>query len=71
MTTDPTPASSRTPSHVAYSVRDVPGGKGFWNRIGVAWTNRDGGLTVQLDCLPLDGRVVCQPADRPAGQPGD
>jgi hypothetical protein len=55
--------ASRSPSHVAYHVR--PGtGKGFWNRVGVAWTNRDGGFTVQLDTLPLDGRIVCQPADK-------
>ena len=68
MTTEPQLPSTRTPSHVAYSVRDAgPGKKGFWNRVGVAWTNRDGSLTVQLDLIPLDGRIVCQPAaDKPA-----
>ena len=67
MTTDPQhqqPPASRSPSHVAYHVRDGGSGKGFWNRVGVAWTNRDGGFTVQLDALPLDGRIVCQPADK-------
>lgn len=64
MTTEPTLSTTRSPSHVAYHVRDTGSGKGFWNRVGVAWTNRDGGFTVQLDALPLDGRVVCQPADR-------
>jgi hypothetical protein len=59
-------ALSRSPSHVAYHVRDAGAGKkGFWNRVGVAWTNRDGGFTVQLDAVPLDGRIVCQPADKP------
>ena len=61
---DPTPTPSKAPSHVAYQVRDTGQGKSFWNRVGVAWTNRDGGFTVQLDALPLDGRVVCQPADK-------
>ena len=59
-------AAGKSPSHIAYHVRDSQSGKGFWNRVGVAWTNKDGGFTVQLDCLPLDGRIVCQPADKPA-----
>ncbi len=29
------------------------GGKAFWPRIGVAFTNRDGSLTLLLDSLPL------------------
>jgi hypothetical protein len=65
MTTEPQqPTPSRSPSHVAYHVREAGPGKSFWNRVGVAWTNKDGGFTVQLDTLPLDGRVVCQPADK-------
>jgi hypothetical protein len=52
-------ASSRTPSHIAYQVRDREGGKGFFTRIGAAWQHKDGkGFTVQLDCVPLDGRIV-------------
>ncbi len=62
-TTDGKPAG-KSPTHVAYQVRESSNGKGFWNRIGVAWTNKDGGITIQLDCLPLDGRIVCQPADK-------
>lgn len=72
MTTESQPAASRSPSHVAYHVRDAgPGKKGYWNRVGVAWTNKDGGFTVQLDCVPLDGRIVCQPADKPAEKPAE
>ena len=29
-----------------------------WDRIGIAWSNRDGGFTVQLHSIPLDGRIV-------------
>ena len=68
-TTAPSPAGSRKPSLIAYHVRETGQGKGFWNRCGVAWANRDGGFTVQLDLVPLDGRIVCQPADKPASQP--
>lgn len=68
MTTETTTAtsSSKKPSHIAYHVRDTGNGKSFWNRVGVAWSNKNGGLTVQLESVPLDGRVVCQPADKPA-----
>lgn len=29
------------------------GGKAFWPRIGVAFTNRDGSLSILLDSLPI------------------
>ncbi|MCD0462089.1 hypothetical protein [Roseiconus lacunae] len=48
------------PSLYAYQVRETGNGKSFWNRIGAAWENKDGGFTIQLDCVPLDGRIVCQ-----------
>lgn len=69
MTESTTPASNgngKKPSHNAYHVRETSGGKSFWNRLGVAWTNKNGGFTLQLECVPLDGRIVCQPADKPA-----
>lgn len=51
-------AGSKTPSHIAYHVRDREGGKGFFTRIGAAWQHKDGkGFNVQLDCVPLDGRI--------------
>jgi hypothetical protein len=56
-------ASSKTPSHIAYQVRDREGGKGFFTRIGAAWQHKDSnGFNVQLDCVPLDGRVVLRVA---------
>ena len=59
---------SRSPSHIAYHVRDAGPGKSYWNRVGVVWTNRDGSFTVQLESVPLDGRIVCQTADKPQPQ---
>ena len=35
-TTNTQTTSAKTPSHVAYQVRDREGGKGFWTRIGAA-----------------------------------
>jgi hypothetical protein len=55
-----TQASPKTPSHIAYHVRDREGSKGFWTRIGSAWAHADGkGFNIQLDCVvPLDGRIT-------------
>jgi hypothetical protein len=59
MSTNPETTSSKLPSHVAYQVRDREGKKAIWTRIGSAWQHADGaGLNLQLDCLPLDGRIT-------------
>ncbi len=34
-------------------------GKGFWTRIGAAWSHEDGeGFNLQIDVMPLDGKIV-------------
>ena len=49
--------AGNAPTHVAYQVREGKD-KGFWTRIGVAWAHKDGkGFNVQLECVPLDGRI--------------
>jgi hypothetical protein len=56
-------AGSKTPSHIAYQVRDREGGKGFFTRIGAAWQHKDSkGFNVQLECVPLDGRITLRVA---------
>jgi hypothetical protein len=55
--------ASKSPSHVAYQIRDREGGKGFWTRIGAAWAHADGqGFNVQLESVPLDGRITLRVA---------
>ena len=63
MTDTPT-TTSKTPSHVAYHVRDRgEAQKGFWTRIGSAWAHGDGqGFNLQLDTVPLDGRITLRVA---------
>ncbi len=34
--------------------------RSFWTKIGAAFTNRDGSIGIQLDALPMDGRIVLQ-----------
>ena len=58
-TTTEQPAASKSPTHVAYHVREVKGGKGFWTRIGSVWAHSDGkGFNLSVDTFPLDGRIV-------------
>jgi hypothetical protein len=43
-----------------YTVKDRgEGQKAIWTRIGAGWPHGSGnGLSIQLDALPLDGRIV-------------
>lgn len=56
-------AGGKAPSHIAYQVRDREGRKAFWTRIGSAWAHQDGsGFNIQLDAVPLDGRITLRVA---------
>lgn len=47
------------PVLIAYSPQKRAGGKTYWQRIGAAYPHESGaGLTVLLDALPFDGRIV-------------
>ena len=66
-------STSKTPSHVAYHVRDTKTGDAIWTRIGSAWQHAvaGGGLRIGLtwqhadakgfniliETMPLDGRI--------------
>ena len=70
MSNDTNTTSSKTPSHYVYQVRDREGQKGIWTRVGAAWAQKDGkGFNVQLDAVPLDGRLTLRvPSDEPKAQ---
>jgi hypothetical protein len=43
-----------------FNVKEAPkdsGKKNFWNKLGVAWENKDGSISVFLDALPMDGKL--------------
>ena len=54
---------SKKPSFIAFQITET--GKknhngepiAFWNRVGNAWENKDGSINVQLNSLPLDGKL--------------
>jgi hypothetical protein len=51
-------AVSKMPSHYVYQVVPQKGQAPYRRRIGSAWVHGDGkGFNVQLESLPLDGRV--------------
>jgi hypothetical protein len=51
-------STSKTPTHVAYHVRDRKGAEAIWTRIGSAWAHADGkGFNIQVETVPLDGRI--------------
>lgn len=51
---------SKGPSHIAYQVREGgEGQKSYFNRIGSVWPHKDGeGFNIQLDSVPVDGRIT-------------
>ena len=52
-------AMTKTPTHVAYQVKNRDGQKAFWTRIGSAWAHSDGaGFNIQLDAVPIDGKIT-------------
>jgi hypothetical protein len=53
-----TKSARKTPSHVAYNVRERDGKESFWTNIGAAWPHADGkGFNIELNSIPLDGRI--------------
>jgi len=55
--------SSNQPTHRAYAVRKN-GEKSHWTQIGACWPHKDGrGWSIQLEGLPLDGKLVIRPVD--------
>jgi len=62
-TTETKPAG-KAPTHIAYHVRGRgEDKKGFWTRIGAAWTHADDkGFNIQLEVAPLDGNITLRVA---------
>lgn len=43
---------------VAYAVVErEKDGKSFWTKVGAAFPNRDGSLSVSLDAVPINGKI--------------
>ena len=67
----PTTESKAATSKIAYSISER-NGRSFWTRIGRAFTNRDGSITVRLEALPMNGQLQLrdpEPRDELVGPP--
>lgn len=53
---------STTPFKVVYTVQKRAK-RNLWLRVGTAFVNRDGSLTVRLDALPLSGTLIIRDPD--------
>jgi hypothetical protein len=62
--TDSTPVSATPRTWKAvFTVLEREGARPLWLRIGTAFTNRDGSLTVRLDALPINGTLQLRDPD--------
>jgi hypothetical protein len=51
-------SSGRKPAFDAFTVLERgEGKKNYWLKVGAAWENQDGSYSVNLDALPLGGRI--------------
>jgi len=50
----------KKPDYIVSSVVDVEDGKSRWREIGVAFKNEKDSITVLLDAVPLNGKLVLQ-----------
>ena len=48
----------KLPSHIAYSVNEGKDEKNHWQKIGAAWPTKDGGLSLKLNAIPIDGQIA-------------
>jgi hypothetical protein len=58
--------TTKTPSHIAYHIRNGKAEESFWTRIGSAWAHKDGnGFNIQLETIPSrDGRITLRVASK-------
>ncbi len=45
-----------TESRTVFAITEK-GDKSYWTRIGAAFTNKDGSINLELDALPVSGRL--------------
>lgn len=62
----------RAPDYLAWHVTEK-GDKSYWNKVGAAWSHKDEkGFTVQLESLPVGGRIVLRlPLEDASETPND
>ena len=50
--------ANQKPDYVAYTILETNNdAKDYWQRVGSAWTNKDGSINITLNALPLNGKL--------------
>lgn len=67
-------SNSRQPVGEVFTVREkTEHSDAWWTKIGTAWKNKDGSMSITLDALPINGKLVIRkplpPKER--REPGD
>lgn len=55
--------AERNYSMVYTIVKQEKSGKDFWQRVGLAFTNRDGSIYIKLNALPVNGSLYIKKTD--------
>ena len=54
--------TNKKPAFEAFTVREGSKGKSYFTRVGAAWPTKNGnGVTLYLDALPVDGKLILMP----------
>lgn len=59
---DENTSSPKPRTKAVYMISEREGARSLWTRIGSAWENRDGSITLRLDALPLSGTLQVRDA---------
>lgn len=59
MKAEPTPRSGNASWRPVYAIVERDG-RTFWPRVGTAFDNADGSVTVKLDAIPVGGKLQIQ-----------
>lgn len=50
--------ANQKPDYAVYTIVENNGsGEDYWQRVGSAWTNKDGSINLSLNALPLNGKL--------------
>ncbi len=50
--------ANQKPDYIAYTIVETDGdADNYWQRVGSAWTNKDGSINISLNVLPLNGKL--------------
>jgi len=62
-TTNANASAARPLPRQVFAITERDGARSTWTRIGNAWNNKDGSITIRLDALPVSGILQVRDPD--------